>query len=190
MSQRWSASSRSCQASTSGRAIEFRDISTPGRRCTAAGPVRVCAFGRTRSRSVVAASLDRQGLSSAAAADGSSSAPTVDYVQRLTGRQPHECPMLFLAPMENLADRPFRRALASTVGGFDEACTGETGGQEGYSQGALYSRHAGRGFGGRQTPHIVPPPHTHTHTHRPLLPSQSSCVCPAPPPTPWAAYAA
>ncbi|PNW82580.1 hypothetical protein CHLRE_06g284800v5 [Chlamydomonas reinhardtii] len=25
--------------------------------------------------------------------------------------------------MENLADRPFRRALASTVGGFDEACT-------------------------------------------------------------------
>ncbi|KAG2492460.1 hypothetical protein HYH03_009401 [Edaphochlamys debaryana] len=25
--------------------------------------------------------------------------------------------------MENLADRPFRRALAATVGGFDEACT-------------------------------------------------------------------
>ena len=25
--------------------------------------------------------------------------------------------------MEGLGDRPFRRALASTVGGFDEACT-------------------------------------------------------------------
>ena len=33
------------------------------------------------------------------------------------------CPALFLAPMEGLGDRPFRRALASTVGGFDEACT-------------------------------------------------------------------
>jgi tRNA-dihydrouridine synthase C len=33
------------------------------------------------------------------------------------------CPPLFLAPMEGLADRPFRRALAATTGGFDEACT-------------------------------------------------------------------
>jgi tRNA-dihydrouridine synthase C len=33
------------------------------------------------------------------------------------------CPPLFLAPMEGLGDRPFRRALAATVGGFDEACT-------------------------------------------------------------------
>jgi tRNA-dihydrouridine synthase C len=33
------------------------------------------------------------------------------------------CPPLFLAPMEGLADTPFRVALAATVGGFDEACT-------------------------------------------------------------------
>jgi tRNA-dihydrouridine synthase C len=33
------------------------------------------------------------------------------------------CPALFLAPMEGLADTPFRVALAATVGGFDEACT-------------------------------------------------------------------
>ena len=30
---------------------------------------------------------------------------------------------LFLAPMEGLADTPFRTALATTIGGFDEACT-------------------------------------------------------------------
>ena len=35
------------------------------------------------------------------------------------------CPPLFLAPMEGLGDRPFRRALAAIGGGggFDEACT-------------------------------------------------------------------
>ncbi len=32
------------------------------------------------------------------------------------------CPYLFLAPMEGLGDRPFRKAMAS-VGGFDEAVT-------------------------------------------------------------------
>lgn len=32
-------------------------------------------------------------------------------------------PALLLAPMEQLGDCVFRRALASTVGGFDEACT-------------------------------------------------------------------
>lgn len=32
------------------------------------------------------------------------------------------CPLLFLAPMEGVGDRPFRRAMAS-VGGFDWACT-------------------------------------------------------------------
>lgn len=34
----------------------------------------------------------------------------------------HGCPYLFLAPMEGLGDRPFRRAMAM-VGGFDEAVT-------------------------------------------------------------------
>lgn len=32
------------------------------------------------------------------------------------------CPYLFLAPMEGVGDRSFRRAMA-TLGGFDEACT-------------------------------------------------------------------
>lgn len=32
------------------------------------------------------------------------------------------CPRLFLAPMEGVGDRPFRKAIAK-VGGFDEACT-------------------------------------------------------------------
>lgn len=33
------------------------------------------------------------------------------------------CPPLLLAPMEGLADAPFRRAFVATAGGFDEACT-------------------------------------------------------------------
>lgn len=37
-------------------------------------------------------------------------------------RHPSGCPKLFLAPMEGVGDRPFRKAL-SEVGGFDEACT-------------------------------------------------------------------
>ncbi len=35
---------------------------------------------------------------------------------------PHGCPYLFLAPMEGVGDRPFRKATAS-IGGFDEAVT-------------------------------------------------------------------
>ncbi len=34
----------------------------------------------------------------------------------------HHCPYLFLAPMEGVGDRAFRRAMAK-IGGFDEACT-------------------------------------------------------------------
>ncbi len=37
-------------------------------------------------------------------------------------KSPTGCPYLFLAPMEGLGDRPFRKAMAS-VGGFDEAVT-------------------------------------------------------------------
>lgn len=37
-------------------------------------------------------------------------------------RHPSGCPHLILAPMEGVADRPFRKAL-SLIGGFDEACT-------------------------------------------------------------------
>ncbi|GFR50969.1 hypothetical protein Agub_g13291, partial [Astrephomene gubernaculifera] len=61
----------------------------------------------------------------AALASEASERPVMDYVSRLRQRksQPDICPPLFLAPMENLADRSFRRALATTVGGFDEACT-------------------------------------------------------------------
>jgi tRNA-dihydrouridine synthase len=37
-------------------------------------------------------------------------------------KDPHGCPYLFLAPMEGVGDRSFRRAMAF-VGGFDEAVT-------------------------------------------------------------------
>lgn len=37
-------------------------------------------------------------------------------------KHPSGCPRLFLAPMEGVGDRPFRKALAK-IGGFDEACT-------------------------------------------------------------------
>lgn len=37
-------------------------------------------------------------------------------------KQPSGCPHLILAPMEGVADRPFRKAI-SLMGGFDEACT-------------------------------------------------------------------
>jgi tRNA-dihydrouridine synthase C len=40
----------------------------------------------------------------------------------LLQKDPHHCPYLFLAPMEGVGDRCFRRAMAS-VGGFDEAVT-------------------------------------------------------------------
>ncbi len=40
----------------------------------------------------------------------------------LLPKQPSGCPYLFLAPMEGVGDRSFRRAMAS-IGGFDEACT-------------------------------------------------------------------
>ena len=51
----------------------------------------------------------------------------LDYVARMRQREadPGSRPLLLLAPMENLADRPFRRAIASTAGGFDESCTGD-----------------------------------------------------------------
>lgn len=37
-------------------------------------------------------------------------------------KNPQGCPSLFLAPMEGIGDRAFRRAMA-TIGGFDQACT-------------------------------------------------------------------
>lgn len=40
----------------------------------------------------------------------------------LLPKNPHGCPYLFLAPMEGVGDRCFRKAMAS-VGGFDEAVT-------------------------------------------------------------------
>jgi nifR3 family TIM-barrel protein len=40
----------------------------------------------------------------------------------LLAKDSHGCPVLFLAPMEGVGDRCFRRAMAS-VGGFDEAVT-------------------------------------------------------------------
>ncbi|MGH2638436.1 MAG: tRNA dihydrouridine synthase, partial [Rhabdochlamydiaceae bacterium] len=40
----------------------------------------------------------------------------------LLPQSPFGCPYLFLAPMEGLGDRPFRKAMAS-IGGFDEAVT-------------------------------------------------------------------
>ncbi len=57
---------------------------------------------------------------------GQGAPPTVDYVARMRQREsnPDSCPLLMLAPMENLADRTFRTALATSIGGFDEACTG------------------------------------------------------------------
>ena len=49
--------------------------------------------------------------------------PSQDYVKLLSRSENGGCPALFLAPMENLADRPFRMAHSRTVCGFDEACT-------------------------------------------------------------------
>ncbi len=41
---------------------------------------------------------------------------------KLLSKDSNGCPYLFLAPMEGVGDRAFRRAMAS-IGGFDEACT-------------------------------------------------------------------
>ncbi len=43
-------------------------------------------------------------------------------MRTLLPKQPSGCPYLFLAPMEGVGDRSFRRAMAS-IGGFNEACT-------------------------------------------------------------------
>jgi hypothetical protein len=50
---------------------------------------------------------------------------TIDYADLMQRRrrQPGACPPLLLAPMEGLADAPFRKALVAAAGGFDEACT-------------------------------------------------------------------
>src|SRR5690242_20501373 len=40
----------------------------------------------------------------------------------LLKKHPSGCPYLFLAPMEGVGDKPFRKAMAS-IGGFDEAVT-------------------------------------------------------------------
>jgi hypothetical protein len=51
--------------------------------------------------------------------------PSYDYIHKMTSwRGSGACPPLLLAPMENLADRPYRVALNTTLGGFSEACTG------------------------------------------------------------------
>ena len=56
-------------------------------------------------------------------------APSLDYVarMRLAQADPTICPLLLLAPMESLGDWRFRKSLADTAGGFDEACTGRSG---------------------------------------------------------------
>ena len=56
-------------------------------------------------------------------------APSLDYVarMRLAQADPTICPLLMLAPMESLGDWRFRKSLADTAGGFDEACTGRSG---------------------------------------------------------------
>lgn len=55
--------------------------------------------------------------------DESTPLPAADYAALLSRANDGGCPALFLAPMENLADRPFRVAFSGTLGGFDEACT-------------------------------------------------------------------
>ena len=45
-----------------------------------------------------------------------------ENLRTLLPKDPNGCPYLFLAPMEGVGDRCFRRAMAS-VGGFDEAVT-------------------------------------------------------------------
>lgn len=47
----------------------------------------------------------------------------IDYKELLDRRRRGTCPALFLAPMEGLGDRRFRRAFERSIGGFDEACT-------------------------------------------------------------------
>lgn len=53
----------------------------------------------------------------------SGSLASIDYAKLLRRSEPDACPALFLAPMENLADRPFRMAFMETLGGPDECCT-------------------------------------------------------------------
>ncbi|GIL88208.1 hypothetical protein Vretifemale_16261 [Volvox reticuliferus] len=85
-----------------------------------------------RNRVLSSSNCDRQRRCTVAlwalpkALQGIPGQPSLDYVSSLKGYryEKNTCPLLFLAPMENLADRSFRRALAATVGGFDEACTG------------------------------------------------------------------
>jgi tRNA-dihydrouridine synthase C len=45
-----------------------------------------------------------------------------EFVTRIEWKNSQGCPRLFLAPMEGVGDRYFRRAMAS-IGGFDEAST-------------------------------------------------------------------
>jgi hypothetical protein len=52
------------------------------------------------------------------------SPPKVDYSYLLHRHKQGHCPALFLAPMENLADRPARIALKQAIGEHDCDCTG------------------------------------------------------------------
>lgn len=79
-------------------------------------PARVGVTGRPRRRRAL---LSRCAASSLGGGDAAAARYAALFSRASTGG----CPALFLAPMEGLADRPFRRALAAVVGGFDEACT-------------------------------------------------------------------
>lgn len=66
-----------------------------------------------------------QGVTCMGATEGGTR-PIFDYsalLRRANEGGAGACPALFLAPMENLMDRPARLALNFAVGGFDEACT-------------------------------------------------------------------
>jgi hypothetical protein len=59
-----------------------------------------------------------------------SSPPAVDYSNLLHRYRQGHCPALFLAPMENLADRPARIALKQAIGEHEN----------GYTDGVLLNR--------------------------------------------------
>lgn len=86
----------------------------------------------------------------------------IDYARELRRRSTDPCtstaaepPLLLLAPMEVLADRAFRRAFASSVGGADEVCQEFIRVPDALPQGACPTKYA-LGLASHYDPHELP----------------------------------
>jgi len=97
-----------------------------------------------------------------AAAPSAVPAARIDYARELRRRSTDpsastatEPPLLLLAPMEVLADRAFRRAFASSVGGADEVCQEFIRVPDALPQGACPSKYA-LGLASHYDPHELP----------------------------------